>query len=753
MFRGCAAGLSVVLGIAGAQAVRADVICVDPGGPRAIEGCGAKEETLTLNVANYLTKYLKNAGYSVHQTRTDNTKISETARAQQCNNAGATASISIVANSAESSAATGVDIFHNGKGKAKQLGDAIGSYAAQNMSLRHRSTTETSRYAFLNTLNNAGVKAYIGFIVNCSKDVPAMKKSSEYARSLCRAILSTYNKNTGWCADTGILTVVVTSSSGGSVSGAKAELSHLGNHMSATTDAGGRYAFTLVGGTYSVSASHADYIGASSSCTVAADKNTTCEIRLAPKTGQMHGKVIAADSPQTVIADASLQFSPNVSGWGNDASGWSAIAMPGTYQITATHPKYESASIGCAVASGQNAACGDIAMKLKPGGLSGSVKCQSEHVPATITVDGQKIAYDGQNKWTASNLDAGMYSVTVTPASEAGCQPMTMNCAVVAGNTTDCSVVLSTSPGILKGRVTDAETAESLNAAQISYADGDQTITAPSGSDGSYTYSVGAKTYELTASAEGYASSKKTCAVEAGKTTECDFALTPLPGTICFLVRSESTGAFVSAAIRLMQGETEISSGEALTTDFCFDDIARGKYEAQFEGDFETKTESIEIINGESSAKTVIVKETQTKSLRITGTVISSLNLQTKVKSTLTAESLPDARVSYDGSDVDWAIIVPGDGFYDITATPIDERLYHSGKSSCRHGERCVIVVNPIIESIETEQETGAPAELEIMALDNACSSQPRRPASGGLPMIAACAAAAAIFARRRRAE
>ena len=749
MFRGCAAGLSVILGIAGAQAVRADVICVDPAGPRAIEGCGVKEETLTLNVANYLTKYLKNAGYSVHQTRTDNTKISEMVWVQQCNNAGATASISIVANSAESSAATGVDIFHNDKGKAKQLGDAIGSYAAQDMSLRHRSTTQSSQYSFLSTLNNAGVKAYIGFIVNCSKDVPAMKKSAEYARSLCRAILSTYNKNTGWCADTGILTVVVTSSSGGSVSGAKAELSHLGNHMSATTDAGGRYAFTLVGGTYSVSASHADYIAASSSCAVTADKNTTCEIRLTPKTGQMHGKVIASDS-QTVIADAALQFSPGVNGWGNGASGWSAIAMPGTYQITATHPKYELASIGCTVASGQDADCGNISMKLKPGGLSGSVKCQSEHVPATITVNGQSISYDGQNKWTASNLDAGMYSVTVTPASEAGCRPMTMNCAVVAGNTTDCSVVLSTSPGTLKGRVTDAETGEGLKAAQISYADGDQTITAASGSDGSYTYSLGAKTYELTASAEGYAALNQTCSVEAGLTTECDFALNPLPGTICFLVRSESTGAFVSSVIRLMQGENEIASGEALTSDICFDGIARGKYEARFEGDFEAKTENAEVINGESLTKTVIVKETQTKSLRITGTVISSLNPKTKVKSTLTAESLPDAHVSYDGGDVDWAIIVPGDGFYDITATPIDGRLYHSGKSSCRHGERCVIVVNPIIESIETEQETGAPAELEIMALDNACSSQPRRRASGGLWMIAAIAAAA-IFARRRR--
>lgn len=749
-------GLAIAFGGICASDAYAQTICVDPGGPRDITGCGVEEGALMLGIANNLTKYLETAGFSVVQTRKNSSRMTESTRVSLCS--GSAATVSIVANSYSSSSASGVEVYHNGKGKAAALGNAIISYAGQDLSLNKRQSQFSEAHELLNQSSNAALKAYLGFITNCSKDVPAMKNATAYAKSLCRAISATYGGNVQGCADTGKLTAQVTSSTGTAIQGAKVLLVHLGSQKTGTTDYSGTANFTLVGGDYYVSVTASGFMSSQQTCSVSAGSSSTCRFTLDAQSGSMYGKVVNAGTGQGVGAEALMSISPEVP-FSFDGLNWSATAAPGKYTIVVTHPQYNTSSTTCTITSGGNTSCPTISMEPKRGSLSGRISCNGADFPVKVTVQGHEPINYNSGKWSLTDLDAGKYSVTATPLTPNGdCTGATKHCQVVAGGDRDCSFDLPTrpkDPGSISGKVVDSYSNDAV-AAEISGSGGELVSAVSDVVTGMYHITdVAEGQYNLVAKADGYYESEALpCNVmEKTETKGCDFVLNRKPGTICVTVSADTK--FVSAKVTFT-GRDDSFVREYTSGQLCVDDLV-GKYTIQVESNsvndvFEPQSKVQEAPkNGRvGCAFEVELKETQEYWLK--GSVRSSLNPDMTVESEIKIDGSGSA--TYDGK-ADWYYAVDESGIYTVTAVPKAKDSFRPQQLQCAANSDCMIVVNPILPDVDIpieDEQTRDEATLDIISYGDACQAMPRGSSRHQAWWIVLCGGGLAWFYRRRRA-
>ena len=752
-------GLAIALGaMFTASNATAQVICVDPAGPRGVSGCDTNEAPLMLNIAKNLTKYLKTAGFEVRQTRTSSSSMAESQRIEICQ--GATATVSIVANSYTSSAANGIEVYHNGKGKAATLGNAIIDSAASNMKMAKRQSQSASNYSMLNTLNTAAMKVYLGFITSCSKDVPAMKDSEGYAKALCRAIATTYGKNAQGCVDSGDLHVEVVSN-GTRIPGATVSLVHLSSQQSKKTDSGGTALFKLAVGSYIVSVSAQGYEHGEGRCTVVADKTSICEISIEPSTGTIWGNVISETTGQPPSGHVSLSVTPQTD-ISFDGVKWRIVSKPGSYTIVATHDQYYSGSTKCNIINGNVQQCDTISLKPKPGKLQGRVKCEGNDFAATIKIKGQEdIGYTG-GTWTSAELTAGVYTVTAeVSGATPTCTGATVNCQVTPGNTTDCSIDLpkrDIKPGTLEGTVTDATTGQKL--AAIVSGNGPQTLSQKCDENTGIfkTDGVAPGDYTLTASLDGYESGASvTCSVEeAQHTTGCDIELQRVGGKICFKVNAdEELMPSVVTLFDINKGTgTEVGKDESVKRSACFGGL-RGKYKAiatsLTEGAFEEQEVDIEAPKGGSIEYIFEVEKKVFKSHYLQGTVKSSLNEDVIVNATVSVDNLGSQ--DYDGSE-EWRFRTPVGGVHTVKAVPKSPEQYRPGEADCIVDSPCVVVLEPIIPDVDLPAEedvTKGNATVDVMVYGDSCQSTPRSRHAQGAWWLLLCGGAAAAWGYRRR--
>ena len=217
-----------------------------------------------------------------------------------------------------------------------------------------------------------------------------------------------------------------------------------------------------------------------------------------------------------------------------DASGVYQFSLnPGTYQVTGSFDGYQSKTVECEAVSGGTTTC-NIALSAVAGesrvvGTVYDASTQST-IAATVHVDGQSIAYNGQEQWSVV-LNPGIYEFS---ASAAGYRDGTKNCEAIAGKESECHIALVSEDaqvGSLNGVVYNE--AGGLN-------DDDEPLLPLSAkvtvkgfepvscdSNGKWRMEgLPAVAYLVTAAKDGYYSKTVTCKVVAGESAYCPIALT-----------------------------------------------------------------------------------------------------------------------------------------------------------------------------------------------------------------------------------
>jgi len=202
--------------------------------------------------------------------------------------------------------------------------------------------------------------------------------------------------------------------------------------------------------------------------------------------------------------------------------------LPGSYTVKASKNGYVTSDpFTITVASGETLRGRDIALQPGSGTVSGTVTDRTKHTAisgATVRLSsGDKIftATTGSDGgYAIENVPAGSYAVTVS-ANGYGESSATVE-VTSAGAAYDAE--LTQESGTLSGIVTGSDDGVTgpvpLEGAVITASqDGAQVQAASTGADGSYSMALGAGTYTVTVSKDGYGSKAQTLTITSGGST------------------------------------------------------------------------------------------------------------------------------------------------------------------------------------------------------------------------------------------
>jgi thermitase len=205
-----------------------------------------------------------------------------------------------------------------------------------------------------------------------------------------------------------------------------------------TTDASGEYTIANVPpGTYQVTGSKSGYESSSLTVTVSEGNTAVADLSLVQiiVPGTITGTVTAAGGGSP-IAGATVTDGTRTTT--TDASGEYTIAgvPPGTYQVTASKPGYESSSLTVTVSEG-NTAVADLALTqiIVPGTITGTVTAAGGGSPiagATVAAGTRTTTTDASGEYTIAGVPPGAYQVT---ASKSGYESSTTTATLLSGST------------------------------------------------------------------------------------------------------------------------------------------------------------------------------------------------------------------------------------------------------------------------------------------------------------------------------
>ena len=247
----------------------------------------------------------------------------------------------------------------------------------------------------------------------------------------------------------GKLAGTVTKSGGGAVAGATVAISggSVATSVTVTTNSSGAYATNFIPvGTYTVTVSAAGFTTQSKTATVNTGQTTTVNFTLSSSggTGTLSGTVVNISS-NAPISGATVSFSGGSTTTNSSGFYQFTNVAPGTYNVTAAHSGYFSATQSATVSSGTTTT---LNFKLATGGkLAGTVTRSTGGAiaGATVKISGGSVptsvsaTTNSSGAYATNFIPVGTYTVTV---SATGFTTQSKTATVNTGQTTTVNFAL-----------------------------------------------------------------------------------------------------------------------------------------------------------------------------------------------------------------------------------------------------------------------------------------------------------------------
>jgi len=243
---------------------------------------------------------------------------------------------------------------------------------------------------------------------------------------------------------TGTLTGRVTDAAGGAgIAGAVVRASGP-VQRSATTGSDGSYTMALSAGTYTVTATHGLYQGATATGVVITVNQTTSRSFALTRlpTGTLTGRVTDQASGQPLAGAAVTAAGPTSASTTTDANGRYTVTLPvGTYSVSASLALYHPRTVSGVVVQANQTVTRNVALLPNFGTLTGAVVRASTGAPiagASLTLFGGpggtvRATTDGAGRYTMTRVQSGEYALHVTAS---GCFLSSTRPIIADGRTT-----------------------------------------------------------------------------------------------------------------------------------------------------------------------------------------------------------------------------------------------------------------------------------------------------------------------------
>jgi N-acetylmuramoyl-L-alanine amidase len=276
---------------------RAQRIVLDPGhggsDPGAV-GCGLQEATVVLDIANRTATLLRNSGFTVDMTRSDDRSVSLSARTSFANSRGADRFVSIHANANAGTPATGTETFAYTTPGATSLNlrDRVQEEMIAAWGLRNRGG-KLANFHVLRETSMPAALSETAFINNCTTDARYLgdaTRRGQMAEAHYRAIMRHYGRTPGSTTPPppsgGTLRGVTFEDTGRGLEDTSVRIGGVavaldGRAERATSESpSGAWSFNVPAGSYTVVATLAGYGEGRRTCDVAGGGETWCSVGL-----------------------------------------------------------------------------------------------------------------------------------------------------------------------------------------------------------------------------------------------------------------------------------------------------------------------------------------------------------------------------------------------------------------------------------------------------------------------------------------
>ncbi len=381
-----------------------------------------------------------------------------------------------------------------------------------------------------------------------------------------------------------IISGTVVDQDGKNLDGATVEIENIlnGNTYSANTSINGTFSIVAPKGTYSLRAFKAGYIS-SSPITITADDNQYAlsqAIVLVLDKATVAGKVLNDEGKAVILATVKATKGGDVlQTVTNEEGAYSFDLTSGTWKLEcektgfiSPDPSYVNLAAGDNVQNQNliltpraNQVTGFVYKVLSEGGTT-----PFENVTVTAVPDAGNVVTTQTSSGGHYNLSLKSGSYTISASKQGYTSSKSVQLTLtVAETVSDINFTLTPNPSVIRGTVSDAN-GNPIGGAKIT-ADGAQAQSLP---NGSYSLSVSAGTFDVTAYKDGYITSEpKKVSVSPGQTlTGINFVLTPNAGVIA--------GKVTSGGQPVNGATVEATNGNA---DFTVTTDAEGKYSFSIE--------------------------------------------------------------------------------------------------------------------------------------------------------------------------
>ena len=351
------------------------------------------------------------------------------------------------------------------------------------------------------------------------------------------------------------------------ISGATVQALQNGVAIQTTTStAGGSYAFSssFAPGTYTIQTDASHYQTGSQNETVTAGSTLTVNFSLTPNGGTITGTVtdsLTAD-PLSGVAITIKQGASTIATTTTATNGTYTVSSlpPGTYSVQAALTNYTTQTISSITVTSDTTQTVNVALVALPGAISGTI---SGIGGGTATVEALQGAIvigstttGGGGSYTISSVLPGAYSVRAHLSThEVVAYPSPVS--VSAGTTTSgINITISSGQGTVLGYVRNVSSVGISSATVRALQGTTEVYSTTTDVNGLYTMDVlPPGSYTIEAQGAAYGTTTQGATVSAGMTTEVDFTLGLIPGTISGTIVSSSAATGVgNAVVTVSQG-------------------------------------------------------------------------------------------------------------------------------------------------------------------------------------------------------
>ena len=335
------------------------------------------------------------------------------------------------------------------------------------------------------------------------------------------------------------------------------------------TDINGNYLLNnLAPGTYTLSATAANYQTLTQGVTVNSLATTIANFSLASQPGTMSGTV--TDSNSLPIVGATVNISKNQVLIGSvltDSTGSYSLGglAPDNYMVSVSAAGFELDSQGAIVTANANtnvsfvlsSDTGTINVNVVSGsGALSGVTIQVLQNQAILSTS----LTDSNGNAAFTQLSPGVYSVVVAAT---GYQTSLQTASVTSSGTTFMNFNLAANPGLLSGTVQDQATSLPLANATVQVLQSTTVVgTALTAGDGTFSINgLAPGSYILSVNMPNYQIYTVSVVIAAGQTTVTGINLSSNPGSVSGSITDSSSGLGVSGAlVEVLQNTTSIAS-------------------------------------------------------------------------------------------------------------------------------------------------------------------------------------------------